>query len=262
MFDNVSARWYLETIGAWLKPRSENMYNFGRSVRAFCWRSGHRSVSRLIQILLFTVIGASSVSIHVLAQSTEKTVGVFPSRTFAIPQVKIKSVQVGEISRAVKETRQSGGALQTLDENFTENSDWLSRTSFQIVNVSGKPMIYLKINVRFPETIESGSEMVYSISFGRRPGLRFQNAPPFLFKPNDALDVPLGAKYSDISAFVSSRRAIESMNKIQLEVSYIAFDDGSAWSVGTFMVPDPNDPGRYIDVGISPPAVAPVNLKQ
>jgi hypothetical protein len=52
------------------------------------------------------------------------------------------------------------------------------------------------------------------------------------------------------------------MNKIQLEVSYIAFDDGSAWSVGTFMVPDPNDPGRYIDVGISPPAVAPVNLKQ
>jgi hypothetical protein len=73
-----------------------------------------------------------------------------------------------------------------------------------------------------------------------------------LLKPGEKLEVSLSEKYADIARFVGQRGSIDSINQIQLQVSFIAFDDGTAWNAGTLMIPDPNNPDRYIPVEATP----------
>jgi len=70
----------------------------------------------------------------------------------------------------------------------------------------------------------------------------------FLLMPKEALDISLASEYAKISNFVGNRHSISSINRIELEISFIVFEDGTAWSVGDFMRQDPNNPDRYIPV--------------
>jgi len=191
------------------------------------------------------MIGTNST---IFAQSSNKSIGIFPSKTFSTPQIKIEEIRVGETVRKIREV-QEGDALRTFEENFKEDFDWLSRASFQIENVSGKPIVYLRINVLFPETRASGNLMVYPVTFGRRPGSKLPTTNSlFLLMPKEALDISLASEYAKISNFVGNRHSISSINRIELEISFIVFEDGTAWSVGDFMRQDPNNPDRYIPV--------------
>jgi len=212
--------------------------------RKFCnWKS-----SVPLAVIVACVFASVTLSsLDVFAQSNDKGIGVFPDKSFLQPQIKFKKVKVGATEREITEVR-DGEARKTLDEGFQDASDWLNRTSFQMENVSGKSIVYLKVNVLFPETKASGSLMAYALTFGSRPGSKFQSGDPFLFKPNDSLDVALGPKYSDMTRFIGARTSIESIHHIQLEVSFIVFDDGAAWSAGSFMRQDPTNPDRYIPV--------------
>jgi hypothetical protein len=194
-------------------------------------------------ILMVTIVATVCVD----AQSSNKTVSFQPSKTFMAPQITINEVRVGDDLKKVNATRFRDAYL-TEPVDFKAGSDWLSRTSFQLENVSGKQIVYLTINLRFPETTVSGPIMLYPISFGRRPGSKVQNAEPFLLKPDGSLDLPLGPKYPDISRFVGNRHSIEFINQIQLEVGFIVFADGTAWMAGQFMRQDPDNPNRYIPI--------------
>lgn len=208
----------------------------GRRIKRLRYRT---LIFASMAIVVGFIAGMNATNIDVLAQSNDKNISLGP-RSFIKPQIKIKEGRVGDKSRK-------------FDENFKEDSDWLQHMSFQIENVSDKPMVYLRINVLFPETRASGDLMAYPITFGQRPGSKLQKGDPWLFLPKDTLDVSLASKHNEISRFVSERHSIESMNRIQLEVSFIVFEDGTAWSVGAFMRQDPNKPGRYIPNGTSHP---------
>jgi len=194
--------------------------------------------------------GSKVINRDVYAQTNDKIISLGP-KSFLKPQIKIKQVRVGAVVRNIQEVHE-GDALRSLDESFKENSDWLGRTSFQIENVSEKAIVNLTVNIWFPETRATGNVMVYPISFGNRPGSKFQIAAPFLLKPGEKLEVSLSEKYADIARFVGQRGSIDSINQIQLQVSFIAFDDGTAWNAGTLMIPDPNNPDRYIPVEATP----------
>jgi|GEM_PF-4097794 len=125
-------------------------------------------------ILMVTIVATVCVD----AQSSNKTVSFQPSKTFMAPQITINEVRVGDDLKKVNATRFRDAYL-TEPVDFKAGSDWLSRTSFQLENVSGKPIVYLTINLRFPETTVSGPIMLYPISFGRRPDQKFRT--PNLF---------------------------------------------------------------------------------
>ena len=211
------------------------------------WKSVRNSAFRTVVTIIGVTASILLISIFVTGQSADKTVSFQPSKTFMAPQISTTEVRVGDDVRKVRVTR-NGDAFFTAAEDFKEEPDWLSRTSFQLENVSDKPIVYLTINLRFPETTVSGPIMLYPITFGRRPGSNTQNLEPFLLKPRETLDLPLGPKYSDITRFVGHRHSIEFINQIQLEVGFIVFADGTAWTAGSFLRQDPNNPNRYIPV--------------
>jgi hypothetical protein len=107
-------------------------------------------------------------------------------------------------------------------------------------------IVYLRVNVNFPETRATGNLMSYGVSFGQRPGSKLkQTNPPILLKKGETLDVFLEKEKEKIYKFINERQPIESIKKVELEISFIIFEDKTAWSVGTFKRQDPENSDRY-----------------
>jgi len=215
----------------------------GRKVKHFkSWKFYKELIFASFAIVAGFIIGMNAINMVVFAQSNDKTIAL----TYASnPQVIFPKLRVGENS--IK-----------LDEKFSESADWISRTSFQVENTSDHPIVYLAIDVLFPETRASGPVMAYPFTFGRRPNSKLrQKNEPFLLMPGEKLDISLASKYADIARFLEERHGIESINKVELSVDFLIFDDGVGWNAGNFKVQDPNDPDRYNDVGKIRPRVKP-----
>lgn len=215
----------------------------GRKVKHFrSWKFYKKVLFASFAIIAGFIIGMKTIHMVVFAQSNDKSVKL----TYASnPQVKFPKVRVGENSRE-------------LDEKFSESADWISRTSFQIENTSGHPIVYLAIQVFFPETKASGNIMAFPFTFGLRPNSKLrQKNEPFQLMPGEKLEISLASKYADIVRFLEERHRIESINQVELNVDFIIFDDGIGWNAGTFKVQDPNDPDRYNSAGIKRPGVKP-----
>ncbi|MGH9932544.1 MAG: hypothetical protein ACREA9_25350, partial [Pyrinomonadaceae bacterium] len=93
-----------------------------------------------------------------------------------------------------------------LGEGFSAGEDWLKNASFTVKNLTDKDIIYIEIDINFPETKSSGNEMSYRLKFGHRPAAHDSN-PLLNFKPNDDLILSLeGDKYDRLIRFVGERQ--------------------------------------------------------
>lgn len=173
----------------------------------------------------------------VQAQDGQKTVKL--ARTIK-PQLKFTEVKVGEQER-------------TPGEDFNAAPDWVKNLSFKLESISDKPIVYLKVNINFPETRATGNLLSYAISFGTPPDSKSKTGVPLLLKPGETLEVALDREKEKIYKFVNERQPVESIQKVELEIGYIIFEDQTAWSAGTFLRQDPNHPNRYNPISSEQP---------
>ncbi len=171
------------------------------------------------------------------AQSEKKTIKL--ARTIN-PQLKITEAKVGQNDRK-------------FEEGFDAESDWVKNLSFKLENISGKSIVYLQVNVNFPETRASGNLMSYTVIFGEFPSKKLKNSKPMLLMPSEILKISLDKEKDKIYKFVNERQPIESIQKVELEIGFIVFEDKTAWTAGNFLRQDPNDPNRYNNIGSQPP---------
>ena len=149
------------------------------------------------------------------------------------PQVRISKIKTGEIERQLK-------------KEFEDSEDWLKRLSIEVESVAAKPIVYIELNLNFPETRASGNLMSFPIRVGVRPDLNVpRDNKPFRLMPDENVTILVADQYDHLVQFVERRNPIRTIDKIQLEVGFIIFEDGTAWN-GDFMKPDPSKPGRYI----------------
>jgi hypothetical protein len=136
---------------------------------------------------------------------------------------------------------------------FEADVNWIENLTFNLENISDKPIVYLQFNIKFPETITTGLLMSYGKSFGQRPDSKFKSKnEPILIKPGETLEVSLDKEEGRIYKFVNERQPIETIHKIELEIALIIFEDKTAWSSGTFLRQDPNNPDRYNPIESEP----------
>src|SRR5438128_2711026 len=142
-------------------------------------------------MLIGFLAGLLTFDTPLFGQSSEKTISV-PSSVIK-EMVTISEPRVGD-------------RLLSFDQSFSEGSDWIGRTHFKLENVSSKSIVYLRVNIWFPETTATGNVMVFSLVFGRRPGSKVPSKEPLLtLTPKQTLDVDLASKYADISRFLNDR---------------------------------------------------------
>lgn len=136
----------------------------------------------------------------------------------------------------------------SLGEQFSGDDDWLKNASFKVKNVSGKDIIYIEIDLNFPETKASGSEMSYRLKLGHRPAAHDVN-PPLLLRTNEEAVLGLeGSRYEQLVKFLQERYPISAIRKASIRIGFVIFLDGTGWSGGLFHRRDPNNPNRYLPV--------------
>ena len=165
-----------------------------------------------------------------LSQNPRKSI----EEAFAFkPQVRISKIKTGEIERQFK-------------KEFDESEDWPKRLSIEVQSVAAKPIVYIELNLNFPETRTSGNLMSFPVRLGVRPDLHFPgDNVPLRLMPDEKITISIASQYDSLAQFVERRTPIHTINKIQIEVGFIVFEDGTAWA-GEFLKPDPSKRGRYI----------------
>lgn len=172
-----------------------------------------------------------------LAQSEEKVIKL-DTQTWN-PQVKFSELTVGQSARH-------------FETKFQDSGDWLRRTAFEVENISDKEIIALQIRLKFPETQATGNEMNYTFMLGNRPGLPpnvpKNTLPPLSLKKGEKVAIRLASEYDRMAKFIATRTDITTLNKVQLEASFIFFSDGTAFRIGTFLRQDPTNASRWLPI--------------
>lgn len=148
---------------------------------------------------------------------------------------------------------------------FQAGDDWVRNLAITIRNLSNKEIVAASLNVYFPETgTGRGDSPVFGdvISLGRRPAMYAKvggtntetlepagTSPPLHILPGQELTVPLAQYYPEIKQAVEQARPISNLSICNIVLQGVFFSDGTMWAHGhEFKKPDPNAPGRYIEM--------------
>lgn len=203
-------------------------------------------ISLIIISVSFGCLGGFAVEkliTIVQAQDDTKTVAL----AFAInPQFKFTDIKVGDQPISLIETTHPKHKWLKIPkgEVFNAQSDWIKNLSFKIESISKKPITFVQVNVDFPETRATGSLMSYAFSFGKHPGRKMTGSKPILIMPGESFEISLNKEMEKIKKFMSGRESVESIQKVELEIRRIGFEDNTEWNLGEFFQRDPNTPGK------------------
>ncbi len=177
----------------------------------------------------------SLISLGVIAKNVVVTARPQQGKTVEKATYDSEPVEVVDL-RASQKPIQPG-------EKVAGGDDWLKDLSFRLKNTSHKQIVYAEIALDF-----SGTQLTYLIRFGQRPGVKQQMRSPLAVAPGEYLNVDVAGSYRDLKRFVENERQISTIEKVALRISFIAFDDGTVWSAGKMLRPDPVSPERYVPV--------------
>ncbi|HEX8180235.1 MAG TPA: hypothetical protein VF525_11885 [Pyrinomonadaceae bacterium] len=150
--------------------------------------------------------------------------------------IRVAGVKVGQ--RSVK-----------FGEKLAGDKDWLKGSEFKLTNISGKGIVFVELDVNLPETRRSGPEMSYRINLGQLPQLNLPLREPIYLAPGGELNVTLDEKrYEQLNRLVLQRHTTADINKVRVLVGFVVFEDGLAWSAGSFYRQDPNNPKAWKQV--------------
>lgn len=185
----------------------------------------------LVLMLLVILVGIKEATVDAKPQK-EKVVENLPYGTEPVELLEIKL---------------SGKNLK-LGGKVSDGDDWLQNLAFKLKNKANKQIVFVEIALDLPETITSGPQMAYIFRLGQNPVEKKHVRAPLLLMPDDSLLVTVADEYDKLKAFVQDRHQITDINKAVLRLSFLGFSDGTAWSAGEMVRPDPNNSRRYIPI--------------
>ena len=140
--------------------------------------------------------------------------------------------------------------------------DWLKDFSFELKNQTNKKIVFIEVDLDFPETKSSGPEMSYRMNFGYLPrpskdsktkNIENSNSSINFTRENDIF-VSLIDKYSEIEKFIDSRDSMKNINRLLIRFGVVIFEDGTMWSPSSgWYKPNPEFPEQSLK--IDPPEI-------
>lgn len=145
------------------------------------------------------------------------------------------------------------GAVRVLGEKFRADDSWMKGLAFSVKNTSEKTIIYIEIELSFPRDKGAPGEPEAHdrLIYGQYPALPGETAtphhdqPPIL--PGETVEVVL-KDYDGIRDFLNNTHYPVSINRLEVSVGDVVFDDGTKWSGGGLFRRDPATPGGWIRI--------------
>ena len=145
------------------------------------------------------------------------------------------------------------GTVVVLGEKFRGEDDWMKELTFSVKNTSEKTITYLEIELNFPrgKGAQEEPDAHDRIIYGQYPPLPGETATPHPdqppIRPGDTVDVVL-RDYEGMREFLNATHYPVSINRLEVSVGDVVFDDGTKWSGGGLFRRDPNNPGGWIRI--------------
>jgi hypothetical protein len=177
-----------------------------------------------------------------------------PALPEAVQLIEIKARRDSKSSEESKKPEETFKAVR-LNESFEGGEHWLKGASFRFKNHLDKEIVWMELDLIFPETVTSGNEMAFPIRRGRHPDLNETAKEPLSVKPGEEVTFTIDeAIYARIVRFIEKRHHIPTINKVIVGIGLIIFADNTGYNGVNYYRRDPNDPKRWINVGVNPPS--------
>ena len=176
---------------------------------------------------------------------------------FEIGGLSVKNVRIASRERLV-----TNGFTKTIRDSYEFSSkaiaqggtgqegDWLEGLEFTLRNRSAKQVIYIGLDLGFPETEVNGPQMVYQISKGEFPQSNktlLRPVEPLLLEAGEVMTLRLSAQQLKVLKDFLGRRKFQlaDLNKAVLGLTSIFYEDGTRWLRGSYYKPNPDKLGGY-----------------
>jgi hypothetical protein len=198
-----------------------------------------KKTQRRIAINLVALVTLSMGLIVFLRTDLRASGGQAPQKVIEKARTANEVVQFSEI----KVSQKSVEFGKTFDD---DDDEWAGKIFLKVKNISEKPIVYLKVNLNFPDTRATGAMMSYPIVRGQMPGSRFrQFHDPISLRPGESLEISVTQDYARMKSFVEEGMPFRNIVKVQLEIGFVVFADKTAWAAGAFKRQNPDNPDRY-----------------
>jgi hypothetical protein len=168
-----------------------------------------------------------------LAPSPSKYIGkyrVYPNEPVVIDSVKIK------------------GNLVNINSKIKSDEGWLQGLSFKVRNISNKNIVYLSLELLFPETKTDKPVLAFPLRYGKKPTEPNQAATLNSLAPNQETEFIIsGSQYENLKRFIELRTPIANINAANIDVIFVMFSDDTGWATGSFMHRKPDDSAQWVD---------------
>jgi hypothetical protein len=143
-----------------------------------------------------------------------------------------------------------------LGKKFLEVDDWLRGLTARVKNTSDKPISRIELMLSFPRPKATDSDELptYSVLmvYGKEPSLEAQNQEQVL--PGESVDVKLlEVNLPFIKIDLEKHGYPEKITRARIMVEAVTFNDGTTWSGGKILHPDPDNPGLKRDLRLPRP---------
>jgi len=168
-----------------------------------------------------------------LAPSHSKYIGkyrTYPNEPIVIDGVKIKGNPVN------------------INSKIASDESWLNGFSFKVRNISNKNIVYISLELIFPETKTDEPVLAFPLRYGTKPLQPNQASTLNSLAPNQEVEFTVsGSQYENLKRFIEHRTSIANINATNIDVVFVMFADDTGWATGAFMHRKPDDSAQWVD---------------
>jgi hypothetical protein len=140
---------------------------------------------------------------------------------------------------------------------FITGEDWVKGLTLKVKNRSEKSIVYLSIDLRVDGTTVPRRRSAVTLSYGSRPTGQNVLEPSSLrpIAPGENVEITLtDALYDDLRSLVQQDGSdlSRALDRAELKIDFIIFDDNSAWGNGRTLRRDPTNPDKWNVVNAEP----------
>ena len=153
---------------------------------------------------------------------------------------------------AITETTVNGRTV-SFGEKFVADDDWMKGLIISVKNTSDKLILFVSLGLRFPRPPNSQDKIsVTDVSTENRALLiRPPTGDERLvgIAPGKTIELQLSAdEFHNIQRFLTDTGYPSSIEKVDVTIDSVIFDNDTMWGGGSYFRRNPNDPSSWINI--------------
>jgi hypothetical protein len=185
---------------------------------------------------MFIVLSLSTVTVKAQSQPRERTISRLPveqNELIGLTAVKVNGERV------------------FAKKPFLADDEWLKGLVVSVKNRSDKRILFVSVQLQFPRPIGSQETLsIFDISYG---AWALQTRPPTNeerltgIAPGETMEIRMSEqRYNSLRQFLNETLYPSSIDKVDLRINSVIFEDDTMWTRGTEARRDPSDPTSWV----------------